>query len=113
MNSIDLNNLIFIDGSFSNQDDFTDLLLDNDGSFTLNNESMTFESNEKEVFIEYTVYVDGTITSEDGDWYTPGYTSVEVDNIDIDICSVTVDGIELVLTKEDYKFLTKIVEDKL
>lgn len=113
MNSIDLNNLKFVDGDFTKSDNFSDLLLDNEGSFTMNNESMVFEFNDKEVLVEYTLYVDGTITSEDGDWYTPGYTDVEVDNIDIDISSITVDGVEVILTKEDYKFLTKMVECEL
>lgn len=113
MNTIDLNNLKFVDGSFTKGDDFSYLLIDNDGSFTNNNELMYFECDGKDLEVEYTLYVDGTISSDPGDWYTPGYTDVEIDDLNIDISKVTIDGVELVLSNEDYRFLTKLIEAEL
>jgi hypothetical protein len=103
MNSIDT--LKFVDGNFISSDAFSDMVYDNEGSFTEKDQSMSFEYGDTEVVINYELYVDGTIEEESGDWWTPGSCEVFVTDTDITINEVFVDG---VLTNVDTQDLTKL-----
>ena len=103
MNSIDT--LKFVDGNFISSDSFSDMLYENEGSFTETDQYMLFEYGDVEVTVNYELYVDGTIEEESGDWYTPGSCEVFVTDTDITITEVFVDG---VLTNVDAQDLTKL-----
>ncbi len=105
-----IDNLKFVEGDYTKSDDFSDLIYDNDGSHTLNDESMYFEIDGVEVLVKYSLYLEGRILEESGDWYTPSSTEITVDEVDVDINSVLIDDTEINLNKEDYKRLTKLIE---
>lgn len=57
-------NYTFIDGDFINFDSFGELVLDNDGSFTQEFQSIVFEENDNEIAVNYSLYVEGDIKYE-------------------------------------------------
>ena len=108
-----IDDLKFIEGDYTKPELFSELILDNDGSFTLNDESMYFSMGDIEVNVKYSLYLEGRVLEEIGDWYTPGSTEVTVDEADVDINTVTINDIEIDLTKEDYRKITRLVESLL
>jgi hypothetical protein len=102
---INLDNLKFVDGDFLNSESLSDMLYENEGSFTEKHQTINFEDGDKEVTINFEVYVDGTIDEDNGDYWTPPYCEVEVTEKEVTIEEVFVDG-EIV--KLDNKVLSKI-----
>lgn len=105
-----IDNLIFVDGEYTKSDDFNDIIYDNEGSYTSNDEVMYFDMGGKEISVKYSLYLEGRVYEETGDWYTPGSTEISIDEVDIDINSVLVDNTEIDLNNEDYKRFSKLIE---
>lgn len=101
-NMINLDNLKFVDGDFLTTESLTDMIYENEGSFTQKNQSMSFDVDGKDVTINYEVYVEGTIEEESGDYWTPSSCDVELTNIDVTINEVFIDGELVSLDTEDF-----------
>jgi hypothetical protein len=99
---INLDNLKFVDGDFLTTESLTDMIYENEGSFTQKNQSMSFDVDGKDVTINYEVYVEGTIEEESGDYWTPSSCDVELTNIDVTINEVFIDGELVSLDTEDF-----------
>lgn len=113
---INFQNLEVSDKDIVSNDDFTDLILENEGSFTKDGQIIWFKSDELdkdvEVSVEYEIYVSGSVDHDPGDYWTPPYTDLDINDIDIEIKSVYIDDIELELTKEIKTILlTKIKQE--
>ena len=111
MNSIDT--LKFVDGNFISFDSFSDMVYENEGSFTEKDQYMSFEYGESDVTVNYELYVDGTIEEESGDWYTPGSCEVFVTDTDITITEVFVDGVSTNVDAQDLMKLEKLIKNQL
>jgi hypothetical protein len=111
MNSIDT--LKFVDGNFISFDSFSDMVYENEGSFTEKDQYMSFEYGESDVTVNYELYVDGTIEEESGDWYTPGSCEVFVTDTDITITEVFVDGVLTNVDAQDLMKLEKLIKNQL
>jgi hypothetical protein len=111
MNSIDT--LKFVDGNFISFDSFSDMIYENEGSFTEKDQYMSFEYGESDVTVNYELYVDGTIEEESGDWYTPGSCEVFVTDTDITITEVFVDGVLTNVDAQDLMKLEKLIKNQL
>lgn len=111
MNSIDT--LKFVDGNFISSDSFADMVYENEGSFTENDQYMSFEYGDAEVTVNYELYVDGTIEEESGDWWTPGSCEVFVTDTDITITEVFVDGVLTNVDAQDLSKLEKLIKTQL
>lgn len=104
MSLIKFQNLKVSDKDIISNDYFADLILENEGSFTKDGQIIWFKSDDLgedvEVSVEYEIYVSGSVDYDPGDYWTPPYTDVDINDIDIEINSVCIDDIELELTKE-------------
>jgi hypothetical protein len=95
-------NLKFIDGDFLTTESLTDMIYENEGSFTQKNQFMSFDVDGKDVTVNYEVYVEGTIEEESGDYWTPGSCDVELTDVDVTINEVFIDGELVSLDTEDF-----------
>jgi hypothetical protein len=111
MNSI--NNLKFVDGNFINSNDFTDMIYDNEGSFTEKEQSMSFDANDKEIIVNYELYVSGSINEESGDYWTPGSCEVDVTEVDVTISEVFIDGLLTDLQSQELEVIEKLIKLQL
>jgi len=62
------------------------------------------------IMVTYDLYIDGSISYSRGDYWTPDYTEVNVDTIDVTIKSIEIDEYEVELTKEMAKLFENIVK---
>lgn len=113
---INFQNLKVSDKDIVNNNDFEELILENEGSFTRDDQVIWFKSDDLgedvEVSVEYEIYVSGSVDHDPGDYWTPPYTDVDINDIDIEIKSVYIDDIDLELTKEiETILLTKIKQE--
>lgn len=111
---LDFINLIIVEKDITTSDEFIDLILENDGSFKKDSQIIWFKTNDlkNDVNVEYEIYVSGSVDHDPGDYWTPPYTDVDINDIDIEIKSVYIDDIELELTKEiETILLTKIKQE--
>ena len=110
---INLDNLKFVDGDFLNSEKLSDMLYENEGSFTEKHQTITFEDGDKEVTINFEVYVEGTIDEDNGDYWTPPSCDIEVTETEVTIEEVFVDGELVKLDNEVFSKLEKLIEKQL
>lgn len=108
---INIDKLILSDGNYIKSDDFLNVIYDNEGSYTSNDEEINFISDDSEISIKYSLYIEGSITEEFGDWETPGYTDVSINEFDIDIKSITIDELKVDVDNDTYNNITKLIKD--
>ncbi len=106
-------NLKFIDGDFLTTESLTDMIYENEGSFTQKDQSMSFDVDGKDVTVNYEVYVEGTIDEEVGDYWTPGSCDVELTDVDVTINEVFIDGELVKLDNEVLSKIEKLIEKQL
>ena len=87
------------DGDYTKAEDWEELICENEGSFSKDEEYMIFDSNGIEIVINYEISVSGRVDYDPGDYYTPPYSDFDITYEDIFISSVTIDGYELELSK--------------
>lgn len=95
-------NLKWIDGDFLTTESLTDMIYENEGSFTQNDQSMSFDVDGKDVTVNYEIYVEGNIDEEVADHWTPSSCDVELTYLDVTIKEVFIDGELVDLDKEDF-----------
>lgn len=81
-------NYKLIDGDFINFHAFGDLVLENDGSFTQEYQSIIFEKDDNEIAVNYNVYVEGEIEYEKFDFEYQGGKYPVVNGITVTITDV-------------------------
>jgi hypothetical protein len=110
---INLDNLKFVDGDFLNSESLSEMIYENEGSFTQTEQSMSFDVDGKDVTLNYEVYVEGTIDEESGDYWTPGSCDVELTDVDVTINEVFIDGELVKLDNEVLSKIEKLIEKQL
>lgn len=86
-------NLKFIDGDFIDSQSF-ELILENDGSFTEELQSIVFDFDGKEIAVNYTLFVEGHINNVKEDYEYQGGSYPILDSIDITINQIFIDEVE-------------------
>jgi hypothetical protein len=100
-----------IHGDYTKSSDFENLIIEFDGCTKMDAEFIEVEStNGSKIVITYDIQIEGHSYTERGDYFTPDYTSVEIDSVDVDIQSVEIDENEIELTKELESIFEKIVK---
>lgn len=110
---INFDNLKFVDGDFLNSELLSDMIYENEGSFTQKDQSISFDDNDKEITINFEVYVEGTIEEEIGDYFNPSTCDVELTDTEVTINEVYVDGQLVKLDNEVLFKLEKLIEKQL
>lgn len=113
MYSVDFQKLELVERIGLDNTDISELLYENEGSFTKEDQTMIFRENGIEVDVTYNIYVSGNITSESGDYWTPSYTEVDIDDIEVDIVSVNIEGEEYLATNDILEMLSNRIESEL
>lgn len=94
---------------FTKNDCWDELICENEGSFGEDG-IIIFDLNGIEAYVNFKFYVDGIVSHDPGDYWTPPYTDVDINGVDIEIEEFYIDDIEVKLTKEMIKALTEKVE---
>ena len=97
-------------GDYKPSSEFENLIYDGEGSSTETDQLVELECDGFKIIVSYDLYVVGSISYERGDYWTPDYTSVDVDDVDITITAITIDEYEVELTKEMSKIFENIVK---
>jgi hypothetical protein len=88
-----------VDGDFIKDNDIADKVYE-DGSFTLDDQWMSFDCNGVSIVVDYEISVSGSSSYDSGDYWTPPSYDVDVDSVDISVTSVSIDEYEVELTSE-------------
>jgi hypothetical protein len=114
---INFQNLKVSDKEIINNDDFKELILENEGPFRKDSQVIFFKSDDlgedSKVSVEYEIYVSGGIYQDPGDYFTPPYTDAYINDVYIEIKFVYIDDIELKLTKEIETILLNKIKQEL
>jgi hypothetical protein len=109
MIQFNLSNATLKNKDFTPSSNFEDLIFEGEGYASLSDEYMDLSCDGFEIVINYSVDLSGRISYSRGDYWTPSYTEVEVDDVDITINSITIDEYEVDLTPELTSVFEKIV----
>lgn len=115
MNTLTLNpkSVEVIEGDYIHSSGWADEMAST-GSTYLNLEKswIVLKSNGFEITIDFDLCVSGWEESDSGDYYTPPYSQINIDSVDITVLSVEIDGYSVELTKELSNKLEDLI-DKL
>jgi hypothetical protein len=93
--------------------DFNNIMIDSGGSFLKENQLMVFNFSGMEILIGYNLYVSGIFSFDRGDWETPPYSECHIDEVDIEIDNVFINGYEVELSEDIIFILKKIIDKNL
>lgn len=108
--SLNANSLELVDYDCAKSNSWEDLVCENEGSFSREDEFLAFDMNGLELVIFYDLSVSGKIDYDPGDYYNPSYTDVEITDEDITVTKVTLDEYDIELTKELKSFFSEVVK---
>ena len=94
---------------FATSDCWDEMICEHEGSFEEDG-IIIFDLNGMESYVNFKLYVSGTVTHDSGDYWTPPYTDVDIDDVDVEIEEFYINDIEVELTKEMIKALTEKVQ---
>lgn len=99
-----------ISGDYIKSSEFENIIFDGEGDSSETDQFVELECDGFNIVVIYDLYVDGTISYSRGDYWTPDYTEVDVDTIDVTIKSIEIDEYEVELTKEMATIFETIVK---
>ena len=99
-----------ITGDYLPSSDFEDRIFDGEGSSSETDQFIELNCDGFTIIVFYDLYIGGSITYSRGDYWTPDYTEVNVNTIDVTINSIEIDEYEVELTKEMSKIFENIVK---
>jgi hypothetical protein len=99
---------------FDSPIDLEDKIYEGEGSCSLSDQIAFFQITEdSELSVDFDVYATGRIHEDKGDYWTPPYCDIEVDDVDITINEVYINGDEFKLNKESIIALQNLIKDKI
>lgn len=113
MNTVNFNDIKLVDGQFTKSSMWEELVFENEGSFSQDEQSMIFECGDNEVAINFNYCVDAHIDEDRGDYYTPSSTEAVIDDVDVTIESVYINDVETNVDSETFAFFTRLVKREL
>lgn len=96
------------ESDFQKNDNWSKLICENDGSFSEDG-LIVFDLNGIESYVNFKLNVSGRIYHDRGDYWTPPYTDVDINYVDVEIDEFYIDDVKVELTKE----MTSILEKKI
>lgn len=87
-------------------DQWEEEVCENEGSISEEGMIVFKDSNGLECYANFKLCVSGTIDHDPGDYWTPPYTDVEIDDVEIDVSEFYLDDVLVDLTTEMRKALT-------
>lgn len=89
-----------VSGDYIKSSEFEDRIFDGEGSSSETDQFVSLQCDGFNIVVTYDLYIDGSISYSRGDYWTPDYTEVDVNNVDVTIKSIEIDEYEVQLTKE-------------
>lgn len=89
------------------QDDWDNLICENEGSFSREDQVISFDVDGNELVVCFELNVSGRVDYDPGDYWTPSYTDVDITDVDIYISNVYLNDYDLPLDKETTRLLEK------
>ncbi len=111
--TFNIKNFKLIDGDFVKSDNFSEMIYENDGSYSNDCQYMTFECGDLKIDINFEMSISGSISEDSGDYWTPPSCDVDIDDVDITITDVFINEDEVELTPELKKVFLNIVNSNL
>ena len=105
-------NTKFVDGDFIKDNDIADKVYE-DGSFTLDDQWMSFDCNGISIVVDYEISVSGSSSYDSGDYWTPPSCDIDIDSVDISVTAVNIDEYEVELTPELKKIFVNLITKSL
>lgn len=97
------------DESEFSKDNWDELILDNEGFFE-QNYVLVFDFNGVEAYVNFKLYVSGDVTRDDGDYWTPPNTDVDINHVEVEVEEFYVDDVNIELTGEMTESLTNEIK---
>jgi queuine/archaeosine tRNA-ribosyltransferase len=113
MTTIDFQNLVLSSKDTIQSQDFYSLVLENDGSFTKEDQNLTFKQGDYEISVDYDIFVNADVDHQSGSYFTPSYSDGNINSVEIEIKLVYIDGSEVELTEKDLIQLNKIIKSEI
>lgn len=78
--------------------DWTELILENDGSFSRDCQYMAFDCDGIEVVVDFDIDVHGRVDHDPGDYWTAPYTDVDITDVNVSVTNLNIDEYDVELT---------------
>lgn len=82
------------------EEDWDSLICENEGSFSREDQSISFDVNGSELVVWFELNVIGRVDYDPGDYWTPSYTDVDITDVGVYISNVYLNDYDLPLDKE-------------
>lgn len=109
--SISLENLKFLYLEYDI--DLENSIYEGEGTCNLSDLAIAFQLEDKELYVDFSIYAVGSIHEDRGDYWNPPYCDVNIKSIDVDVNNVYIDGDEFKLNNESIKILEKIIKNNI
>lgn len=113
MKSLNLDNATLVNGEFLSSNSWGELAFDNDGSFSLNEQSMTFNSDGTEIVVNFNCDVEASIEEDFGSYDAPSSCEANIGDINVSIEKVYINDVEVNFNNSVLDVLTKMIEKEL
>jgi hypothetical protein len=90
--------------------DWDNLICENEGSFSREDQAISFDVNGSELLVCFELNVSGSVDYDPGDYWTPSYTDVDITDVDVYISNVYLNDYDLPLDKESIKLLENKIQ---
>ena len=111
--TLDIKNLKLVDSDCTKSSRFSDLLIENKGSFSTEDEYLVFDMNGVELAIFYNLEVSGKVDVDFGDFYSPSSMDLDITNQDVDVIKATIDDVDIDLSEDVKSLLSEVVKNYL
>jgi len=98
-----------IDGDYTPSDQFESEISEQGGHFYKEDQILIFDNNGMKMDVIYIICVDGCTITDSGDWMTPAYSFVEINNVDITIKEVRIEGFLVETTSDMDKVFVELI----
>lgn len=88
------------DSDFAKSSSWEDTIIDEGGSFFKDHQYMSFNGSGFELSVQFDLLVSGRFSFDSGDYCTPPCSECEIEEVDINIIGVSIDGYEVELTTD-------------
>lgn len=113
MNQIDPKLLKVIDGDYVKSADFEDLIVEFDGIFRDERQFVVFDYNGQDYIVTYDFEITGHVTTEPGDYWTPEFSTFELDSFVVDILDIQIGEDSVELTPELVKTFENAIKNSI
>lgn len=111
--TIDLNTSKLIGGEYMNSSEWTNLVVENKGSFKNQDEFMVFDISGMEVVVNFDIDVNASFEYESGDYYSAPSVDCEVNDFDVKITNLTINEYIVDLDDDLLTEIKKMIKNSL